>query len=520
MFQLRDGAIVVPSTASYDDASRSATLTPTAPLARNRRYTASVQASDLLGNPMAQPLTWSFTTAVDPGATPATLWDTARVPAVTAANDPSAVELGVRFTAAQSGVITGVRFYKGAGNIGPHVGRLWTGDGALLASAAFTNETLSGWQETRFSSPVAITAGQPYVASYHAPAGRYSVTAAGFNGAGVVSPPLTAPATAAGAGNGLYQYGSGSFPAQTHNGNDYAVDVIFEVDAGPQVVATSPTAGATNQLPSTAVTATFSEPVQPGSVGLELRDSTGALTSGTQTYDAATRTARLTPASPLLAGRTYTASVTGALDEQGSALPGPVVWSFVVDVGPAVVATSPAAGATNVAVGSAITATFSEPVLPASVGLELRDQGGALTAGTKTYDAATRTARLAPTSALLRGRNYTASVTGAVDEQGIALAAPVVWSFAHRAAAAREHLACHRHAADGERVQHGCHRGRARGSAPTSQARSSACVSTRATSTPGPTSASSGPPVGSCWHRSPSPERPPVAGSMRPSRPR
>ena len=60
-----------------------------------------------------------------------------------------------------------MRFYKGPQNTGTHVADLWTATGTLLATATFTNETASGWQQVNFSSPVAITAGTTYVASYH-----------------------------------------------------------------------------------------------------------------------------------------------------------------------------------------------------------------------------------------------------------------------------------------------------------------------------------------------------------------
>ena len=39
-------------------------------------------------------------------------------------------------------------------------------DGTLLATGTFSNETASGWQELDFSSPVPVTAGTTYVASY------------------------------------------------------------------------------------------------------------------------------------------------------------------------------------------------------------------------------------------------------------------------------------------------------------------------------------------------------------------
>ena len=64
-----------------------------------------------------------------------------------------------------------------------------------------------------FSSPVTITAGTTYVASYFAPSGHYSVTGGGFASA-VDNAPLHALANGTSA-NGVYAYGAASaFPTQ------------------------------------------------------------------------------------------------------------------------------------------------------------------------------------------------------------------------------------------------------------------------------------------------------------------
>ena len=89
----------------------------------------------------------------------------------------SAVELGVKFKSDVAGTITGIRFYKAAANTGTHVGNLWTSNGTLLATATFTNETASGWQQVLFATPVAIASNTVYVASYHANNGHYSADA-------------------------------------------------------------------------------------------------------------------------------------------------------------------------------------------------------------------------------------------------------------------------------------------------------------------------------------------------------
>ena len=157
------------------------------------------------------------------------LWDPATQPTPVTDPDRAAVQLGVKFQANTNGAITGLRFYKAPENTGTHVGNLWSTSGANLATATFMNETASGWQQVNFASPVAIAAGTTYVASYHAPNGRYSVgenyfTQARTNG------PLTALASGGEtAGNGVYRYGAFTvFPSQTYEASNYWVDVVFE----------------------------------------------------------------------------------------------------------------------------------------------------------------------------------------------------------------------------------------------------------------------------------------------------
>src|SRR2546428_13799565 len=69
-----------------------------------------------------------------------------------------AIEVGVKFSADRAGYITGLRFYKGSTNTGTHIGNLWSSTGTLLATATFSGETASGWQQVNLSSPEARTA--------------------------------------------------------------------------------------------------------------------------------------------------------------------------------------------------------------------------------------------------------------------------------------------------------------------------------------------------------------------------
>jgi hypothetical protein len=162
----------------------------------------------------------------------ASLFGQAYTPSMVTVNDPNSVELGVKFQASKNGSIIGLEFYKGPQNTGTHVADLWSATGNLLATATFTNETASGWQEVNFSNPVAVTAGSTYVASYHT-AGNYSATS-NFFATALTNGPLTAPASSTSGGNGLYAYGSTSlFPTNSFNASNYGVDVLFR----PQLVA-------------------------------------------------------------------------------------------------------------------------------------------------------------------------------------------------------------------------------------------------------------------------------------------
>ena len=185
--------VVVPSVISYDDATHTVILTPTS------------TSSNLFS-----------------------LWDSTYVPAIPSFNDTTSIEVGVKFTSDTDGYVIGVRFYKGASNLGTHVGHLWKEDGTMLSEVTFANETETGWQEMEFASPVAITANTIYIASYSAPQGGYAADAMYFVTDERNSLPLHALSSPASGGNGVYTYGpSGSFPLTSFNSTNYWVDVVF-----------------------------------------------------------------------------------------------------------------------------------------------------------------------------------------------------------------------------------------------------------------------------------------------------
>jgi len=133
----------------------------------------------------------------------------------------------MKFQSDVNSTVVGVRFYKADTNTGTHVGNLWTSTGTLLATATFTNETASGWQQVTFSTPVSITANTIYIVSYHTNVGHYSQDLNYFASSGVDSPPLHALANSV-SPNGVYAYGSTSnFPNGSYFSTNYWVDVVF-----------------------------------------------------------------------------------------------------------------------------------------------------------------------------------------------------------------------------------------------------------------------------------------------------
>jgi hypothetical protein len=163
-----------------------------------------------------------------------TIWPNTAVPTYPDAGADSPVELGFKFRSDSNGYVSGIRFYKHAANTGVHIGNLWSSSGQLLATATFTNETSSGWQEVRFSTPVAVTANSVYVASYHANGGHFSVDRDYFASSGANNGVLHALQDGESGSNGVYAYGSGStFPTNSYQRSHYWVDIVFTPSSAP-----------------------------------------------------------------------------------------------------------------------------------------------------------------------------------------------------------------------------------------------------------------------------------------------
>src|SRR2546422_457873 len=370
----------VPAMVTVNAAGTVATLTPSSPLVQGTVYTATVTAAvtDAIGTPLGADSLWSFTTDVAPtvtvqaprtGATEGTLETTVTAPISKAMNAATITTATFRLRAAGS-----------------------TADvpAMVTVNAAGTVATLTP------SSP--LVQGTVYTAT---------VTAAVTDAIGT---PLGA--------DSLWS---------------------FTTDVAPTVTVQAPRTGATEGTLETTVTAPISKAMNAATITtatfrLRAAGSTADVPAMV-TVNAAGTVATLTPSSPLVQGTVYTATVTAAVtDAIGTPLGADSLWSFTTDVAPTVTVQAPAPGATGVPLNTTVTASFSKAMNAASITtatFRLRVAGSTADApATVTVNAAGTVATLTPSSPLVQGTVYTATVTAAVtDAIGTTLEADSLWSF-------------------------------------------------------------------------------------------
>ena len=226
-------------------------------------------------------------------------------------------------------------------------------------------------------------------------------------------------------------------------GNALAANYNFSFTTGaalditaPTVTLTDPTNNATGVATSKAVGVTFSEALTASTVSAStftLKQGTTTV-AGTVTYTGTKAT--FTPSSALAASAIYTATITtGVKDLVGNALAANYTFNFTTaaaaDVtAPTVSSTSPLNNATAVALNKAVTVSFSEAMTSSTISASTftLKQGTTAVAGSVTYSGTTAT--FTPSAALTAGTVYTATITtGAKDLAGNALAASTSVSF-------------------------------------------------------------------------------------------
>ena len=383
---------VVAATVTYDAATRTATLTPSAALAGNTRYTVTVTtgARDLSANGLASAFTSTFTT-LNPDNTPPTV--IAVAPLNNATGVPTNTTVRVTFSEAMD---------------------------QLTLTAA--NLTL---KNTATSAVIATNI------SYDVGTNTVTLTPTGplSNGTGYTVTVGTGVKDLA--GNALAAQFTSSFTT-----------ALVTDNTPPTVVSRTPSNGSTNVAINTNVTVTFSEPMDAttiNSTNITLTQTVGGtVVPVTVNYNSGTNTATLDPTSDLLNNTSYTITVTtGVKDVAGNALAAQSASTFTTiadTISPTIIATSPVNGATGVATSAVVTVTFSEDMDPTTINgttFTLKTTVGSIAVtGTVSYNTSTRVATFTPTAALTANTNYTATVTtGAKDLAGNPLAVNASFSF-------------------------------------------------------------------------------------------
>jgi hypothetical protein len=130
-------------------------------------------------------------------------------------------EVATRFKASEPGRIVGFRFWRGTGESGTNVGRLWTNGGTLLRSASFPNSGRAGWDTVTFASNQPRLAANTYF-RVSVNTNAYQAKTFGSSAFSITNGPLTGDLS-------YYGQPTGSMPT-TGSYSLFFVDVIFIPD--------------------------------------------------------------------------------------------------------------------------------------------------------------------------------------------------------------------------------------------------------------------------------------------------
>ncbi len=208
------------------------------------------------------------------------------------------------------------------------------------------------------------------------------------------------------------------------------------INPPPAVISTVPANGATNVPVGQVLSATFSQAMNPATIGgstFTVAGPGGAAVAGAVSYSGMVAT--FTPAASLGYNAPYTATITtGAAGTAGIPLAANYTWTFTTTTPPPmVVATNPLATATGVPVSQVVSAFFNEAMSCASLAspattFTLAGPGTTSVAGTVACSGATATFTSAANLAV--NTIYTATITSGVKSlAGTSMAANYVWSF-------------------------------------------------------------------------------------------
>jgi|GEM_PF-590307 len=270
------GGSAVTATLSYNSGTRVLTLDPTAALSPTTQYTATITAGAKAtdGTALAADVTWTFTTAT-------ALTITTRTPAPLAtAISPSTQVRAVFSSALDASTLTSSSFKL-------------TNPGGTQITATL------GYDATTQAATLTPTASLALGTTYTVTVSTAVTALDGTHPAAAISWTFTTAATA---------------PTK------------------PTVTSLDPAASASGVALDATVAATFDRALDPTTVtgaSVLLRDSTNATVAATVTYDAGTKTVRLTPLANLGSGKVYTGQLTTAIRAtDGTPMAAAVSWTF------------------------------------------------------------------------------------------------------------------------------------------------------------------------------------------------
>jgi len=218
-------------------------------------------------------------------------------------------------------------------------------------------------------------------------------------------------------------------------GNFLQLEYVWVFSTGtllrPVVIAVDPINDATSVPLNKTISATFNMDMNPASLNnntFKVSQGTNAV-AGSISYTGST--VSFIPASPLLANKIYTVTITtGVKNSMDTPMTADYTWNFTTDMIPTVIATDPMNNAINVALNQTVTANFSTIMDAASIntGTFTLKQGTTTIQGTVSYSGTT--ASFNPANTLVVGKIYTATITnGAKSIGGNSMAADYVWNF-------------------------------------------------------------------------------------------
>jgi hypothetical protein len=472
-FIVKQGANIIAGTVSY--AGLKATFTPAANLIANRVYTATIttDATDIAGNAIAKDTTWSFATGVtpviiitDPLNAAINVAINRKVNATFSKAMASSTINMATFTLKQgANVVSGLVSYE-------DMTATFTPTTNLLPGTEYTATITTGVKDLsnnsiakdstwKFTTSVLIVPVLPYVTATNPdnldvnvvlnkvvtatfsklmdPATINSTTFKLMHG----STPVLGFVTYTGLVAtftpssqllpGTVYKASITTGAKDTDGNAMATDKNWNFNTGgiPAVVLTDPAEGSADVSLNKVITADFSTAMNASSINAGtfiVKQGTNVI-AGTVSYSGLKAT--FTPTANLTANKVYTATITkGAKDLSGNAIAKDTTWSFATGVMPIITVTDPLNAAINVAINRKVNATFSKAMASSSINMTTftLKQGTNVVSGLVSYQ--NMTATFTPTTNLMPGTEYTATITtGVKDLTNNSIAKDSTWKF-------------------------------------------------------------------------------------------